>query len=69
VRLGPRTSIGHGCRLADAAVEGSIVMDGAEVHGWRIRNSLLGRGARLRGPAPADFVEVTLGERSEIVGA
>ncbi len=68
VRLGPQTSIGHGCRLSDAAVEGSIVMDGAEVHGWRIRNSLLGRGARLRGAAPASFVEVTLGERSEIVG-
>ena len=68
VRLGPRTSIGHGCRLSDAAVEGSIVMDGAEVHGWRIRDSLLGRGARLHGAAPAPFVEVTLGERSEILG-
>ena len=68
VRLGPQTSIGRGCRLSDAAVEGSIVMDGAEVHGWRIRNSLLGRGARLHGAAPASFVEVTLGERSEIVG-
>jgi len=68
VRLGPQTSIGHGCRLSDAAVEGSIVMDGAEVQGWRIRNSLLGRGARLHGSAPASFAEVTLGERSEIVG-
>jgi len=68
VRLGPQTSIGHGCRLSDAAVEGSIVMDGAEVYGWRLRNSLLGRGARLHGAAPAPFVEVTLGERSEIVG-
>jgi glucose-1-phosphate thymidylyltransferase len=68
VRLGPQTSIGHGCRLADAAVEESIVMDGAEVFGWQIRHSLLGRGARLHGAAPASFVEVTLGERSEIVG-
>ena len=59
---------GHGCRLADAAVEESIVMDGAEVLGWKIHRSLLGRGARLNEPAPASFVEVTLGERSEIVG-
>jgi glucose-1-phosphate thymidylyltransferase len=66
--VGPRTSIGHGCRLSDAAVEGSIVMDEAEVHGWRIRDSLLGRGARLHGSAPPSFVEMTLGERSEIVG-
>lgn len=66
--VGPRTSIGDGCRLSDAAVEGSIVMDEAEVHGWRIRDSLLGRGARLHGSAPPSFVEMTLGERSEIVG-
>lgn len=68
VRLGPQASVGDGCRLADAAVEGSIVMDGAEVHGWKIRDSVLGRGARLHGSAPGGFVEVTLGERSEILG-
>ena len=43
-------------------------MDGAEVHGWKIRDSVLGRGARLHGSAPRGFVEVTLGERSEILG-
>jgi len=68
VRLGPQASVGNGCRLADASVEGSIVMDGAEVHGWKIRDSVLGRGARLHGSAPRGFVEVTLGERSEILG-
>jgi glucose-1-phosphate thymidylyltransferase len=68
VHLGPQASIGNGCRLSDASVEGSIVMDGAEVHGWRIRDSLLGRWARLHGSAPSSFVEVTLGERSEILG-
>ena len=54
--------------LTDAAVESSIVMEDSEVHGWRIRDSLLGRGARLHGTAPPSFVEMTLGERSEIVG-
>lgn len=66
--VGPQTSIGNNCRLSDAAVESSIVMEDAEVHGWRIRGSLLGRGARLHGTAPPSFVEMTLGERSEIVG-
>lgn len=66
--VGPQTSIGNGCRLTDAAVESSIVMEDSEVHGWRIRDSLLGRGARLHGTAPPSFVEMTLGERSEIVG-
>ncbi|HSQ36660.1 MAG TPA: glucose-1-phosphate thymidylyltransferase [Acidimicrobiia bacterium] len=68
VRLGPQASVGDGCRLSDASVEGSIVMDGAEVHGWKIRASVIGRGARLAGSAPGGFAEVTLGERSEILG-
>jgi glucose-1-phosphate thymidylyltransferase len=66
--IGPQTSIGDGCRMSDAAIERSIVLEGAEVHGWRIRDSLLGRGTRLHGVAPPSYVEMTLGERSEIVG-
>jgi glucose-1-phosphate thymidylyltransferase len=66
--IGPQTSIGDDCRLSDAAVERSIVLEGAEIHGWRIRDSLLGRGAKLHGVAPPSYVEMTLGERSEIVG-
>jgi glucose-1-phosphate thymidylyltransferase len=68
VVVGPQTSIGNGCRLSDAAVERSIIMDGAEVHGWKIRDSLVGREAELHGSAPAGFAELTLGERSEIQG-
>jgi glucose-1-phosphate thymidylyltransferase len=68
VSIGPNTAIGDGCRMSDASVEESIIMDAAEVHGWRIRSSLLGRQAKLQGSAPDGYVEVTLGERSEIVG-
>lgn len=66
--IGPNTAIGDGCRLVDAKVEESIVLDSAEIHGWSIRDSLVGRGAALRGAAPDGYVEVTLGERSEILG-
>jgi glucose-1-phosphate thymidylyltransferase len=69
VRIGPNTAIGDGCRLDDAEIEGSIVLKNAEVRGWRLRNSLIGRDCRMEGTAPASFVEVTLGERSEIVGS
>jgi hypothetical protein len=54
--------------VVDAELEGSIVLEGSEIHGWRLRDSLLGRACRLHGAAPAGFVELTLGERSEIVG-
>jgi glucose-1-phosphate thymidylyltransferase len=67
--IGPEVSIGNGCRVSDATIESSIVMDQAGVHGWKIRSSILGRGANLQGAAPATFVSLMLGEQSEIVGA
>jgi glucose-1-phosphate thymidylyltransferase len=66
--IGPNTSIGDGCRLTDAAVEQSILLSQVEVRGWRLRESLVGRSSRLHGSAPASYVELTLGERSEVVG-
>ena len=66
--VGPNSAIGDRCRLSDATVEDSIILEGAEVHGWKLRDSLLGRGARLHGSAPGSFVEMTLGELSEIIG-
>ena len=66
--IGPNTAIGDNCRIVDAVVESSIILDGSEVHGWKLRESLLGRHSRLHGSAPDRFVEMTLGERSEIIG-
>jgi glucose-1-phosphate thymidylyltransferase len=68
VTIGPNTAVGDGCRASDASIEDSIVMADSEIHGWRIHNSLLGRASVLHGSAPAGFVELTLGERSEIIG-
>ena len=66
--VGPNSAVGANCRIVDAAIEGSIVLEGAEIHGWKLRDSLLGRDCRLHGAAPSGFVELTLGERSEIIG-
>ncbi len=67
-QLGPNTAVGDRCRVADASVEDSIILGGAEIHGWKLRESLLGRECKLRGAAPSGFVQLTLGERSEIIG-
>lgn len=67
VTVGANTSIGEHCRLADCTVESSIILEGAEITSWNLRDSLVGRHVSLRGPAPPGFVEVTLGELSEIV--
>jgi glucose-1-phosphate thymidylyltransferase len=67
VDVGPNTAIGDGCRITDASVERSIIMDRSEIHGWRLGSSLLGRHSVLRGASPAGTVEMTLGERSEVI--
>ncbi|MDP2622177.1 MAG: glucose-1-phosphate thymidylyltransferase [Actinomycetota bacterium] len=66
--IGPEASIGDGSDIADAAVEASIVMDGSTVLGWKIRSSILGHNTKLHGAGPAGFVEMTLGEQSEVLG-
>lgn len=64
--IGPFTSIGDHCHLADVVVDNSIVMEDAEIQGWKLRDSLVGRRARLVGQAPPGLVTVTLGEHSAV---
>jgi len=66
--IGPNTTIGDGCRITDAVVRRSILMEEVEVAHWRLRDSLVGRRAAIGGSAPPAFVELTVGERSEIIG-
>jgi glucose-1-phosphate thymidylyltransferase len=66
--VGPHTAIGNGCRITDASIETSIVMEDSTVHGWKIHSSILGRGVSLHGAGLPSFVELMLGDRSEIVG-
>ena len=66
--VGPNTAVGSGADLVDAAIEESIIMDGVVIHGWRLRSSLVGPDTQLHGAAPERFVEMTLGERCEVLG-
>ena len=66
--IGPNTTVGDGCRITDAVVRKSILMEEVEVAHWRLRDSLVGRRASIGGSAPPAFVELTVGERSEIIG-
>jgi glucose-1-phosphate thymidylyltransferase len=66
--IGPNTTIGDGCRVTDAVVRRSILMQDVELTHWRLRDSLVGHRASIGGSAPPAFVELTIGERSEIIG-
>ena len=64
--IGPEASIGDGCTITDATIEHSIVMEGSEVRGWRLRSAIVGRRVRLGGAAPEGFVEMIVGDQSEL---
>lgn len=66
--IGPNTTIGDGCHVTDAVVRRSILMEEVELAHWRLRDSLIGRRASIGGSAPPAFIELTVGERSEIIG-
>jgi glucose-1-phosphate thymidylyltransferase len=66
--IGPNTTVGDGCRISDAVVRRSILMEDVELAHWRLRDSLIGRRASIGGSAPPAFVELTIGDRSEIIG-
>ena len=66
--IGPNTTIGDRCRITDAVVRQSILMEEVELSHWRLRDSLIGRRASIGGSAPPAFVELTIGDRSEIIG-
>jgi glucose-1-phosphate thymidylyltransferase len=66
--IGPNTAIGPGCDIADARIEGSIVMAGARVHNWSLSASVVGNDSHLLGAAPDEYVQVTLGAHSEVLG-
>lgn len=65
--IGPNTAIGNDCRVSDAEIEESIVMEGTSIEGFRMRRSLIGRSSVLRTRPGGGWTEVTLGERSELV--
>lgn len=68
VTVGPFTAIADGVRCVDASLERTILLDDVEIHGWKLRDSLIGARVRLHGAAPEGFVEMTLGEQSEVIG-
>ena len=64
--LGAYTSVGDNSVIAGSAIEDSIVMEGCHITGWKLRASVVGRGAQLGSGGPDAMVEMMLGEGSEI---
>jgi glucose-1-phosphate thymidylyltransferase len=66
--VGPFTSIGRQCVLADTEVEFSIVMDRSTIHGaGPIRDSLIGKDVQINRAASAPRAHrLVLGDHSQV---
>ncbi|MFD7812224.1 glucose-1-phosphate thymidylyltransferase [Streptomyces sp. NPDC059785] len=66
--VGPYTSIGEDCRVADSAIEYSVLLRGARIEGAvRIEASLIGRGAVVgQAPHPPQAHRLVLGDHSKV---
>ncbi len=66
--IGPGTSIGDGAQLNGCAIRHSIVMEGAQIAGpLRLRDSLIGRYADIRGQGPiAREIALLVGDSSRL---
>jgi len=66
--VGPYSSIGSGCLVADSTVEHLVMMDGARVIGVaRLEDSLLGKNAVVRrAPGNRSVCRLIVGEDSEV---
>ncbi|MCU1459194.1 MAG: glucose-phosphate thymidyltransferase [Actinomycetia bacterium] len=66
--VGPFSSVGNGCRLVDAEIEHSVVLDRAEIDGvQRIVDSLIGRDAKIvKTSALPAALRLMIGDDSEI---
>lgn len=65
--IGPYTSIGANCRVHDSLIEGSVLLDGADVdQAGRIERSFIGRDAVVAAPRHPYAHRLVLGDHSKV---
>ena len=67
--IGPFTSIQEKCKIVEAEIEHSIILDGSEIQnvGDRIKNSLIGRDVKIyKCPPKPSAYRFMLGDKSEV---
>lgn len=66
-RIGPFTAVGNRVVIQNSSVRRSIVLEGAEIEGVRIANSLVGRNVHIRSdPASPREIALILGDSSSV---
>lgn len=66
-RIGPHASIGAGCKIENSTVEESILEAGCEIQDAALSRSLVGRQAKVRGRGDGRFIQLNVGDASEVI--
>jgi glucose-1-phosphate thymidylyltransferase len=64
--IGPHASIGANCRIDNSSIAESIIEPGCEIKDSALRMSLVGRQARVKGRGDGHFIQLNIGDNSDV---
>ena len=67
--IGPYASIAADCKITDSKIMESIVEAGCEIQAATLNRSLIGRNARVHGKGDGQFIQLNVGDNSDIAFA
>ena len=65
--IGPHASIGANCKISDSTISESIVEAGCEIKDSALKRSLIGKQARIKGRGAGSFIQMNIGDNSEVL--
>ena len=65
--IGPHASIGANCKIENSTISESIVEAGCEIKDSALKRSLIGKQARIKGRGAGSFIQMNIGDNSEVL--
>jgi len=65
--IGPHSSIGANCKISNSQIAESIVEAGCEIKDSALSKSLIGKQAKVKGRGDGRFIQLNIGDNSEVV--
>ena len=65
--IGPHASIGANCKIENSTISESIVETGCEIKDSALKRSLIGKQARIKGRGDGSFLQMNIGDNSEVL--
>lgn len=59
-KIGPRVSIGNGCKISNSTIKNSLIQNESEIKNAQLNNAMIGNHAKFDG----DFTEISIGDYS-----